>query len=102
LIPSKRINLKKDIPVTEKPKLLQFPCSYPLKVMGRNTNQFQAVVSSIIERHVTEENGVTYRSRSSSGGKYISVTATFSAQSQEQLAAIYQDLNKHELVLMAL
>jgi uncharacterized protein len=86
----------------EKPELLQFPCSYSLKVMGRNTNHFHAVVSSIIERHVAEENGVTYQSRSSSGGKYISVTATFSAQSQEQLAAIYQDLKKHELVLMAL
>jgi putative lipoic acid-binding regulatory protein len=88
--------------MTEKPELLQFPCSYPLKVMGRNTNQFHAVVSSIIEKHVADEKGVTYRSRISAEGKYISVTATFSAQSQEQLAAIYQDLNKHELVLMAL
>ena len=82
--------------------LLQFPCSYPLKVMGRNTNQFHAVVSTIIESHVAPDAGVVYRSRNSSGSKYISITATFSVQSQEQLTAIYQDLNRHELVLMAL
>ncbi len=82
--------------------LLQFPCSYPLKVMGRNTNRFLAVISSIIERHVAEGEGVMYSSRSSSGGNYVSITATFSAQSREQLEAIYKDLNRHELVLMAL
>jgi putative lipoic acid-binding regulatory protein len=88
--------------MAEKPNLLQFPCSYPLKVMGRNTNHFLAVVSTIIERHIAEGDSVVYRSRTSSGGKYISITATLSVQSQEQLTAIYQDLNGHELVLMAL
>jgi len=88
------------MPNTE--NLIQFPCAYPLKVMGKNSNQFHAVVSSIIERHVAEGECVAYRSKSSSGGNYISITATFSAQSREQLEAIYQDLNRHELVLMAL
>ena len=82
--------------------LVHFPCSYPLKVMGKNTNQFHAIVSAIVERHVEEKESITYRSRSSSGGKYISITATFSAESQEQLNAIYRDLKEHELVLMAL
>jgi uncharacterized protein len=88
--------------MTKDRDLLQFPCSYPLKVMGQNTNQFLAIVSTIVEKHVTGEESVTYRSKSSSGGKYLSITATFSAQSRDQLEAIYQDLIKHELVLMAL
>jgi uncharacterized protein len=88
--------------VEERPSLLQFPCSYPLKVLGRNTNAFQAVVSAIIEKHIGEGAEVTYYTRVSSGDKYMSVTATFMAQSQEQLNTIYEGLNQHELVLTTL
>jgi hypothetical protein len=81
---------------------LQFPCSYPLKVMGKNTGEFYAIVSAIVEKHIAEGDEVTYHTHTSSGGKYISVTATFSARSLEQLNAIYQELNRHELVLTTL
>ena len=77
----------------------QFPCSYPLKVMGRNTNEFYTVVSAIVEKHLSEGAKATYQSRTSSKEKYISITVIFFAQSQEQLNAIYQELNSHELVL---
>ena len=86
----------------DKPKLLQFPCSYPLKVMGKNTHEFYAVVSAIIGSHLTGSGDATYHSTTSSGGKYLSVTATFQAQSEEQLAAIYKELNQSALVLMTL
>ena len=82
--------------------LLQFPCPYFLKVLGKNTNELYAVVSTIIEKHSAEGDEVTYSARVSSGGKYMSVTATFAAQSQEQLALIYEELNRHELVVMIL
>ena len=83
-------------------KAIQFPCSYPLKVMGKNTNDFYAVVSAIIEKHIDSGEKATYHSRTSSGNKYISITATFTAQSKEQLDAIYRELNGHELVLTTL
>ena len=86
----------------EQRSLLQFPCSYPLKVLGQNTNAFQAMVRAIIEKHIGEGAEVTYFTRVSSGDKYMSVTATFIAQSQEQLNAIYEELNQHELVLTTL
>ena len=82
--------------------LLQFPCPYPLKVLGKNTNEFYAVVSAIIGKHSAEGDEVTYSTRVSSGGKYMSVTATFTARSQEQLVLIYEELNGHELVVMVL
>jgi len=83
-------------------KLMTFPCSYPLKVIGKNTNEFYSVVSAIIERHVPDNSRITYTGRVSSGDKYLSITATFSAESQEQLAAIYKELNDHRLVLFTL
>lgn len=82
--------------------LLQFPCPYPLKVLGKNTDEFFAVVSSIIEKHLTEGAHATYSARASSGEKYLSVTATFDAQNQVQLTAVYEELSAHELVLMTL
>ena len=85
-----------------KDDLLKFPCSYPLKVIGRNTEQFYAVVGAIIERHVPEGNSITYTGRKSSGDKYLALTATFRAESREQLSAIYEALNDHELVLFTL
>jgi hypothetical protein len=86
----------------DKSTLLQFPCPYPLKVMGRNTSEFYSVVSAIVEKHVAPGSEITYSSRTSSGAKYLSITATFPAESQEQLYAIYKELNEHDLVLMTL
>ena len=91
-----------DFTMEKRASLLQFPCSYPLKVLGQNTNAFHPMVSAIIEKHVAEGAEVTYFTRVSSGDKYMSITATFIAQSQEQLSAIYEELNQHELVLITL
>jgi uncharacterized protein len=88
--------------VKERASLLRFPCSYPLKVVGRNVNAFHATVSAIIEKHIAEGDQVTYSVRVSSQDRYMSITATFIAQSQEQLSAIYEELHQHELVLMTL
>jgi hypothetical protein len=70
--------------------------------MGANTNEFYAVVSTIIEKNISSDEKVTYYSRVSSGNKYISITATFIAQSKEQIDAIYRELNGHTLVLTTL
>lgn len=80
--------------------LLDFPCTYPLKVVGRNTEEFQALVRSIIEKHVPEGSEVCYSARASSGDKYLSITATIVAQCQEQLNAIYSELAESNLVLV--
>ena len=85
-----------------KKDLLKFPCYYPLKAIGRNTDQFYSVVGEIIERYVPGGNGITYTGRKSRGDRYLAITATFRAESREQLSAIYEALNGHELVLLTL
>jgi hypothetical protein len=86
----------------DKSELFEFPCSYFLKAIGRNTNEFYSVVSAIIEKHITRDSEVAYSFRTSSGNKYLSITATFLLQSRDQMDAIYQELNDHDLVLMTL
>jgi uncharacterized protein len=86
----------------ENETLLQFPCVYPLKVIGTNTGELLAVVHAVVEKHVAGTNEVTYSTRVSSGDKYLSVTATFQAESHEQLKAIYEELGRHPFVLVTL
>ena len=82
--------------------LLEFPCSFPVKAMGRAEEDFDALVVEIVRRHVPDlaENAVV--SRPSKGGKWVSVTVTIRATSQEQIDAIYRALTEHNRVVMAL
>ena len=79
-----------------------FPCSFPLKAFGRNSDEFEALVVEIVRRHVPDLDDSAVSSRTSSGDAYRSVTATFMAHSREQLDALYSDLSQHEQVLMVL
>jgi len=87
--------------MNNKHHVMQFPCEFPIKVMGLNTETFQATIKDIIRKHVNSEE-IAYSSQPSSGNKYLSITATFTAHSKEQLDALYQELNDHKLVLMTL
>lgn len=82
-------------------QILEFPCLFPVKAIGRDTGTFEAVVTEIIHRHVPDfEDAVT--TRPSSGGKYLAVTATVVATSREQIDNLYRELSAHELVLYLL
>ena len=81
---------------------LRFPCLFPLKVMGVNSERLYPAVHAILKKHVTDLDDAAFTSRRSSGGKYLSITVTFTAHSRGQLNAIYQELNDHELVLLTL
>lgn len=74
---------------------------FPLKVMGRNADDFEGFVVSIVQTHAPLS-ARTVTTRLSQGGNYLSVTVTFVAESRAQLDAIYQELSSHERVLMAL
>ncbi len=79
-----------------------FPCSFPLKAFGRNSDEFEALVVEIVRRHVPDLDAAAVSSRASHGNAYRSVTATFIAQSREQLDALYSELSSHEQILMVL
>jgi len=82
--------------------LLEFPCVFPLKVIGRNVAEFEGEVLTIIKKHVPELQRENVTRRSSAGNKYLALTITFIADNQMQLDELYLELNRHELVLMTL
>lgn len=82
--------------------LLEFPCDFPIKVMGPNTEEFEALIVSLTRRHAPDLSDRDIRTRASANGTYQSVTLTVRATSREQLDAIYYDITACEQVKMAL
>ena len=84
------------------PSLLEFPCRFPIKAMGRQRDGFEELITGIVSNHAELWPGEPVRSAPSKAGKFVSITAVIEARSQEQLDAIYQDLTDCVEVLMAL
>ncbi len=82
--------------------LLDFPTAFPIKIMGRREGGFTTTVIEIVRRHAPDFVPGTIETRPSRGGKYISLTATVNATSQQQLDALYRDLCDHPAVVMVL
>ncbi len=82
--------------------LLEFPCSFPIKMMGRDTPGFRSATRSLVEKHTGPLSDDAIRSTLSKNGRYVSITVTVIAQSQQQLDDIYRDVCAHDDVLMAL
>ncbi|MDH5257737.1 MAG: DUF493 domain-containing protein [Gammaproteobacteria bacterium] len=86
----------------ENKPLIEFPCEFPVKIMGKAHEDFHACVNVIFSRHVPDFHEGQIKVRPSGKGNYSAITVTIEAQSQEQLDKIYIELSDHELVLMAL
>ena len=86
----------------EQETLLEFPCKFPVKVMGRGEPGFEELVTGIVLAHADAYTGEKVKTSASSTGKFISVTISIEAVSKDQLDRIYQDLTDCEQVLVAL
>jgi uncharacterized protein len=85
-----------------KKTLLTFPCDFTIKVFGLANDNFETTVLLIIQKYIPHLTGHTVTSRTSENGKYLALSITISAESQEQLDNIYRDLSSSPAVLMAI
>ena len=81
---------------------IEFPCEFPIKMMGRDTPEFRIATRQLIERHVGTIAEEAIQFNLSGKGNFVSVTITITASSQQQLDDIYRDVSGHDDVLMAL
>lgn len=86
----------------EDPPKIEFPCEYPIKVLGHHTYDFRAVVIEVMTKHtgVVDESQVT--ERASGKGTFVSITITVIATGKDQLQAIFEDLKATGRVKMVL
>ena len=82
--------------------LLQFPCDFPIKVMGQRQDGFAQAVLEVVLRHAPDFDAAAMEMRPSAKGNYMSLTCTIHAVSRAQLDALYQELSGHPLVKVVL
>jgi hypothetical protein len=70
--------------------------------MGYWAEDFDALVTQIVRRHVHDLGEGAVSSRESRGGRYLAVTVTIEAKSRDQLDAIYRDQTSESRVVMVL
>jgi putative lipoic acid-binding regulatory protein len=86
----------------EKASALTFPCTFPIKIMGRTQDGFAQSVADVVRRHAPDFDPALLEMRSSKEGNWLSVTATVNATSREQLDDLYRELVAHPMVKMVL
>lgn len=82
--------------------LLEFPCRFPIKAMGRKNGEFEGMVVDIVLTHAELWPDEPVRTSTSTAGNFVSVTVVIEAQSKQQLDSIYQELSDCSQVLMTL
>jgi len=82
--------------------VMEFPCSFPIKLMGRETDEFRQTARELVEKHTGPLEDDAIESSLSRNGRFVSVTVTVIAESREQLDNIYRDATAHDDVIMAL
>ena len=84
------------------PSLIDYPCDFPIKIMGRTEPGFAQAIVELVTRHAPELDPASVEMRLSKKNRYLSITCTIRATSREQLDRLYRELCDHPAVLMVL
>ena len=82
--------------------LIEYPSSFPIKVMGRNVDGFVDAVIAVAQQFDPAFDRDRIETRPSSGNNYLGITITITATSREQLDELYRTLSTHPLVKVVL
>ena len=82
--------------------LIEFPCDFPIKVIGETHAEFSKEMIKTIQSVIANFDANQIEMRGSSGGKYISLTCTVYVSSKMQLDDVYRALTAHPMVKFVL
>lgn len=88
--------------MSTEPSLIEYPCDFPIKIMGRTEPGFAQAIIELVTRHAPELDSRNVEMRLSRKNRYLSITCTIRATSREQLDELYRELCDHPAVLMVL
>jgi len=87
---------------SDRDSLIEYPCSFPIKVMGAKAEGFVRAMTQIAEHFDPSFDASTVELRDSKQGNYLGITLTIKATSREQLDEIYRTLSTHPMVKIVL
>ena len=85
----------------EAPKI-EFPCDYPIKVVGRAGDDFQQLVVDTVQRFCAPIDPKNVLTKPSSKGTFASVNITFTATGEPQIEDIFEALKATGRVSMVI
>lgn len=85
--------------MVEQPQLLKYPTEYPIKVVGRPSDEFRTRVHAVMLRHAPKLDPDRVSERLSENGNFLSISYVIIAESNEQVIALVNDLKATEGVL---
>ena len=88
--------------MTKKDTLMEFPCDFPIKIVGKHHETFLLEIITLARRHFPNIDDSTIRTEASQKGTYTSITLTVYAEDQATLDKLYQDLTQHPDIKMVL
>lgn len=86
----------------QEPPKIEFPCDYPIKVMGRQTSEFRDIVLAVMRKHAGDISESQVTERASAKGTFVSITVTIIATGKDQIEIIFEDLKATGAVQMVL
>lgn len=86
----------------EQETLLEFPCRFPLKIMGPATPAFEQQMRALVLAALGERQDTVWAVRPSAKGNFVGLTVTFTAEHRAELDALYRAISAHPDVKMCL
>lgn len=87
---------------TQPESLIEFPCDFTLKIVGKSQGDFEKIVLAIVHEHFPNVSDKQVQKKFSKDQTYLSLSVTVYATSKPQLDALYLALTSTKEVLMVL
>jgi uncharacterized protein len=76
----------------QEPPKIEFPCEYPIKVLGRSSDAYREIIFEVFEQHAPGFDRENIQVKDSAKGTFTSLTITITATGKDQLQALHEDL----------
>jgi len=86
----------------DSPSLIEYPCDFPIKVMGAHVDGFVDAMVAVAQRFDPSFAPHTVEQRPSKAGNYLGLTLTVHVTSRPQLDDLYRALTSHPMVKVVL
>lgn len=89
-------------PIPPEQSLIEYPCRFPIKVMGAHVEGFPAAIAHVATQFEPDFDAATIEQRPSRSGNYLGLTISVWVTSREQLDELYRTLSTHPMVKVVL
>jgi uncharacterized protein len=84
------------------PERIEFPADYPIKVVGRSSEQLRSQLDAVFLRHFGPFAAAQVQHRDSGRQNYVAFTYVMRVSSAQQLTHLHEDLKAIDGVIMVL